>query len=258
MNTPQDPRNMGRQPEDALLRKAREALEKERLGTHGKNAVRMEQGAAASFIQRVIDACAGFFRMLSKPFRWLGAVLQGKAIRRAGNGLAWAAFERDDDVFRLDGNGKRIFSPRRLTKVGGIAIAIAIVCYIGIAAAYYYGTQFEELVYTTGKQEIEVGEVYQFTGCTSLPCNTEADNGKYYKIETSLFLPTLLYPEQDVYAHIPQQNAACHVKGYGFYLRNLRWLYKYAQWYQKAYDISCRPYNEQELSLSSVSRQPGS
>ncbi len=253
MTGPENTGDAERQRDDALLRKARDAVDKQRLANGGSVPVRMEQGAAASLIQRVVDACTAFLRWLSKPFRSLGALFRGPAMRRTGRALAWSAFERDKGAFRLDNEGKRVFSPRRMAKVGTVVVALAVVCYIAIAAAYFHGTKFEELVYTTGKQEIEVGELYQFTGCRTLPCSTEADNGKYYKIETSLFLPMLLYPEQDVYANIPQQNAACYVKGYGIYLRNLRWLYKYAQWYQQAYDISCRPYNEQELLMTETS-----
>ncbi|MEJ7746518.1 MAG: hypothetical protein WKF61_07140 [Luteimonas sp.] len=256
MEPPND-HSRSRRPPDDLLRKAREAVEKERLGSaHGQVAEKMEQGSAAAFIQRFIDACAAVMRFLLQPFRWVVSSFRGSSMQRIGRGFAWAAFERENGAFRLNATGERVFSAHRLIKAGAGAAAITAAFYIGGCAAYYYGTQFEELAYTTGKQEIDAGELYQFTGCTSLPCSTEADNGKYYKIQTSLFLPTLLYPEQDVYANIPQQNAVCHVKGYGFYFRNLRWLYKYAQWYQHAYDISCRPYNEQELAAASIAASP--
>ncbi len=250
MERPNDPSRGGHPPDD-LSRRAREAVEKERLSSeHARTKARMEQGPAAAFIQRAIDACAAILRILLTPFRWLATLVRGPSMQRIGRGIAWTAFERDNGAYRLDAEGKRIFSSRRLVKSGVVGAAFIAVIYTAMTAVYYYGTQFEELVYTTGKQEIDAGELYQFTGCTSLPCSTEADNGKYYKIETSLFLPTLLYPEQDVYANIPQQNAVCHVKGYGYYFRSVRWLYKYAQWYQHAYDISCRPYNEQELAAA--------
>lgn len=251
MTTPEpSDRDDGPSP-DPLLRRAQEMVEKARPDPESAM-VKHEQGPAAAFIQRLIDACVAFVRMLGWPFRWLASVFRGSLMRRLAAALAWAAFEREDGRFRLDAEGRRIFSGSRLVGSGLILGVIVSALYVSLCAAYFYGTRFEELVYTTGKQEIEVGELYQFTGCTVLPCNTEADNGKYYKVESSLFLPTLLYPEQDVFANIPQQNAACHVKGYGYYFRNLRWLYKYAQWYQKVYDISCRPYNEQELAKAST------
>ena len=80
---------------------------------------------------------------------------------------------------------------------------------MALSAAYFYGTAFDETVYVTGKQEIVTGELYQFGGCTSLPCSTETDNGKFYLIETSLYFPVMYYPEENVFANIPQQDAAC-------------------------------------------------
>jgi hypothetical protein len=121
-----------------------------------------------------------------------------------------------------------------------------------LSAIYFYATYFEETVYVTGKQEIETGELYQFGGCTSLPCSTEIDNGKFYLIESSLYFPVMYYPEENVFANIPQQNGACHVEGYGIYFRTLRWLYKSAQLYQHVVDVSCRPYTEDEIRRAVV------
>ena len=130
-------------------------------------------------------------------------------------------------------------------------LAISLVAVIGLHATfkaiYFYSTYYEETVYVTGKQEIETGELYQFGGCTSLPCSTDSDNGKFYLIESSLYFPTLFYPEEDVFANIPQQNGACRVEGYGIYFRALRWLYKSAQLYQHVVDVSCRPYTQDEI-----------
>ena len=59
-------------------------------------------------------------------------------------------------------------------------------------------------------------------------------------------MPYLIYPEEDVYANIPQQDGACYAKGYGLYIKELKFMHKSAQWYQKVYNISCRPYTEAE------------
>jgi hypothetical protein len=169
---------------------------------------------------------------------WLGGKLW--------QALKWAAFERENGAFLLDKDGELIFSPRRLGSLLAVTAAAALSLHIAVSAAYYYLTQFQELIYTTGKQEIVTGELYQFTGCTSLPCSTDRDNGKFYEIESSLYFPNLIYPEEDVFANIPQQDAACYVKGFGIYFRRLKTLHKSMQWYQKAYSVSCRPYTEEE------------
>ena len=57
----------------------------------------------------------------------------------------------------------------------------------------------------------------------------------------------MLYPEENVFANIPQQDAACQVEGYGIYFRTLRWLYKSLQLYQHVVSVSCRPYTEEEI-----------
>jgi hypothetical protein len=152
--------------------------------------------------------------------------------------LRWAAFVSKDE--------QRVFSKNRLIK-SLVFTALLIFCvHLAFSAAYFYGTQFEEIVYTTGKQEVVTGELYQFTGCTSLPCSTETGNGKFYEIEHSLYLPYLIYPEEDVFANIPQQDGACFAKGYGLYSKELKFLHRRMQWYQKVYGISCRPYTNTE------------
>lgn len=139
------------------------------------------------------------------------------------------------------------FSARRLGFSIVLSLAALLLVHATVSAIYFYSTQFEETVYVTGKQEIETGELYQFGGCTSLPCSTASDNGKFYLIESSLYFPTMFYPEENVFANIPQQDAACRVRGYGIYFRALRWLYKSAQLYQHVIDVSCRPYTEEEI-----------
>ncbi len=158
----------------------------------------------------------------------------------------WACFLREDGEFKRDEEGDLIFSGAKLARSLLATVIILALIHITASAVYFYGTQFEELVYTTGKQEIITGDLYQFTGCTSLPCSTDAGNGKFYEIEHSMYLPYLIYPEEDVYANIPQQDGACYAKGYGLYLKELKFLHHSAQWYQKIYSISCRPYTEQE------------
>lgn len=160
--------------------------------------------------------------------------------------LKWSAFRRANGDFVRNSEGELLFSSRRLATVSAIAVTTLLVLHATLSATYFHLTQFEELVYTTGKQEIVTGELYQFTGCTSLPCSTDADNGKFYEIENSWYFPHLIYPEEDVFANIPQQDGACYVKGYGLYFRRLSALHKSLQWYQKAYSVSCRPYTEEE------------
>lgn len=165
----------------------------------------------------------------------------------------WTAYQHKEGKMELDAKGSPIFSAKRLAIISSVAIAIFFALHATASAVYYYSTKFSETVYITGKQEITTGELYQFGGCTSLPCSTEADNGKFYLIESSFYFPRLYYPEQNVYANIPQQNAACTIKGYGIYFRNLRWLYKSAQLYQHVTNVSCRPYTKDELEKAVLS-----
>lgn len=170
--------------------------------------------------------------------------------REIGKAVMWAAFERENGETRYTDSGMPVFSAKRLAKVFAAAAAGIGVTAVGLQAAYFYGTGFTEIVYTTGKQEIQTGELYQFTGCTSLPCSTDRGNGKFYEIESSIIFPILFYPEEDVYAHIPQQDGACVAKGHGFYFRELRHLHRKFNWYQKVHNITCRPYTEEERKLA--------
>lgn len=162
--------------------------------------------------------------------------------------LRWAAYVKSGNVEVLEKNGTKLFSFRQFVLRSLATIFIVVLIHASLSFVYFYSTKFTETVYVTGKQEIETGERYQFGGCTSLPCSTNSDNGKFYLIETSIYFPRLYYPEENVFANIPQQNAACLVEGYGIYFRNLRWLYKSAQLYQHVHDVSCRPYTDEELS----------
>ena len=61
-----------------------------------------------------------------------------------------------------------------------------------------------------------------------------------------MYFPIMYYPEENVFANIPQQDAACRVEGFGIYFRTLRWLYKSAPLYQHVVSVSCRPYTDDE------------
>ena len=167
----------------------------------------------------------------------------------------WAAYKREDGKVTLQGNGKPVFSGKRFA-ICSVGMGASVwLLHIALSALYFYSTTFEELVYTTGKQEIEAGELYQFTGCTSLPCSTVLNNGKFYQITESWYFPYLVYPEENVFANIPQQDAACFVKGYGLYFRRLKFVHRRAQWYQNVYSVACRPYTDEEKAKAVNSGQ---
>jgi len=233
-------------PDDDLLRRARE-LEEEaekvsRQSASSKNSPLSEHLSRS----KTFGGTVRFFRALK---RWTGPV---------GSFFAWVfsiifaaikfcSFKRENGEYVLDDDGNLDFSAARLSKMCLLALPCLVVLHMTVSAAYYYGTYFEETVYVTGKQEIETGELYQFGGCTSLPCSTEADNGKFYLIRSSLYFPALFYPEEEVFANIPQQDGACAIEGYGIYFRALRWIYKNAQLYQHVVQVSCRPYTQDEI-----------
>ncbi len=203
---------------------------------------------AARRINKVWDAAQDLYqrvnpvaRLILKPIVWTG----GKLI----DGFKYAAFEREEGGWGIkrDGDGDPTFSAKRLGKVFALAAMVGFSGIAGMKSAYFHATQFSETVYVTGKQEIEPGDLYQFTGCTSLPCSTENDNGKYYHVEQSWFSPRLIYPEQDVYANIPEQLAACRIDGYGIYFKELRALFRWTELYQHVYDVSCRPLSPEEI-----------
>lgn len=221
-----------RQKDDPLLDEAR-ALE-----------ARARESAEAP-----LPESPSWFARLPAPVR-IPIRLVGNAASLVAGALAWGLFKREDGQVVLSPNGRRKPSPSRFLVFLAGLFAAALLLHILASAIYYYATAFTETVYVTGKQEIETGEIYQFGGCTALPCSTESDNGKFYLIEASLYFPVLFYPEEEVFANIPQQNAACTVHGYGLYMRSLRWLYKRAQLYQHAVGVSCRPYTAQEIEHS--------
>lgn len=175
----------------------------------------------------------------------IGTVL-GWTIRMLGKWLRWVAI-RPADPDAHGGPDSGGISPARVVRNLFVSAMALFGLHVAASAVYFYGTYFEETVFVTGKQEIVTGELYQFGGCTSLPCSTETDNGKFYLIESSLYFPMMFYPEEDVFANVPQQDGACNVEGYGIYFRTLRWIYKTLQLYQHVVDVSCRPYTEEEI-----------
>lgn len=236
----------GQPPEDDLLRRARELQ-----GRAGRGGTQGSPSVFEAFVSRNRRASA-VLEFLRDLKRWTGPVGRFVAwlVGLAGAYLKFAAFRRKDGEYRRDEDGDLIFSAARLGTVLALSAAGLLALHVALSAAYFYGTYFRETVYVTGKQEIETGERYQFGGCTSLPCSTQTDNGKFYLIESSLYFPVMFYPEENVFANIPQQNGACAVEGYGIYFRSLRWVYKSAQLYQHVVDVSCRPYTEDEIRRS--------
>lgn len=200
-------------------------------------------------IGKVMDAAMDFYGKVSA---YTGPLLKplGWAARGLRDAFYYASYERENGDWKLDAQGDAIFSPKRLAKSFALATMIGVAGMAGTQAAYFHGTQFSELVYVTGKEQIVPGELYQLTGCTSLPCSTASDNGKYYQIEQSMMFPRLIYPEEDVFANIPAQNAACEIDGYGIYFKSLKPVFKWAEWYQNVYNVSCRPLTEAEISAS--------
>ncbi|MFP8968618.1 hypothetical protein ACKC9G_18695 [Pokkaliibacter sp. CJK22405] len=238
---------------DAQLARAKRQLEAAeaapdksgKRATAGSSRQPLPMGVVARWLVRGGKLLMTIINLLTFPY-WLWRRWRDGAI---GRWLAavwnFSAYRHEAGEQVLDKDGERIFSGRRLGTISGLVLALGFGLYVGWCALYFYGTQFTELVYTTGKGEIIPGEKYQISACTSLPCSTDADNGMYYSIESSMFLPTLYYPEQDVYANT-QMGEVCIVKGYGIYFRRLRRLFKYAEWYQHIYNVSCRPLTIEE------------
>lgn len=224
--------------DDELLRRAREARRdaagvREHSARNGRSVSERLLGDSL-WIQKI----AAFFKTAGKYLGPLGALLAW-LLRLIAKWFRWAAIRPSE-------SGDPEFSWKRLFLNTTLSITAVLMLHVVFSAVYYYSTYFDEIVYVTGKQEIETGELYQFGGCTSLPCSTETDNGKFYLIASSLYFPVMFYPEENVFANIPQQDAACHVEGYGIYFRSLRWLYKSAQLYQHIVKVSCRPYTDEE------------
>lgn len=195
---------------------------------------------AARRFNKAYDAIADVAKTIHDHSGPVGPVVAWTG-RTLASAFKFAAFERENGEFKRDKDGDLIFSKGRLGRHFAGAAGVALAASIAVQGAYFYGTQFEETVYTTGKQEIQTGEQYQFSACKAPPCSTETDNGRFYLINRSLYFPHLVYPEEDVFANIPQQDGVCTIKGYGFYFKNLSFVHKYLNWYQNVYDVNCRP-----------------
>lgn len=228
---------------DDRLRRARELGEQ--LRQAGQDAEAGQQTAYEKLVRA--DGAFGSIRRgresLRKYLGPLGSLLSW-LLGLVGKWLHWVFIQpADGEGNKRGGRFSAVRTARNLAITTGVIVAL----HVTLKGIYYYSTYFEETVYVTGKQEIETGELYQFGGCTSLPCSTLSDNGKFYLIESSLYFPVMFYPEENVFANIPQQDAACRVEGYGIYFRALRWLYKSLQLYQHVVDVSCRPYTDLEI-----------
>ena len=181
--------DQGQHDDNDLLERARALQDK---------ATRVSEESATGQGSSLGDALSGnrwiaaVLRVARRLKRWSGPIGNFLAwfFGRLGAGIKFAAFRRDDGQYMLDSDGDLIFSFRRLVSVLVLTLAGTVIIHIALSAVYFYSTYFHEMVYVTGKQEIETGELYQFGGCTSLPCSTMADNGKFYLIETSLYFPS--------------------------------------------------------------------
>ena len=255
---------MSKGQDDDALRLAREALrdmdrehkaeenrdqfEKEGEEIHTSYADKMRETVkAARRINKAVDIAKRTFEKIKEYAGPVGRIIGGIYGGSKAAFLHAAYLKNKDGTFKLDENGDKIFSGKKLGRTFAVATCIGLTAYVGGSYGYYKGTQFEELVYTTGKQEIVSGELYHVTGCTSLPCSTDTDNGKYYQITKSWFAPRVIYPEETVYANIPQEISACHFKGYGVYSKALKPVFRWAEWYQNVESASCRPLTEAEV-----------
>lgn len=256
------------QRSDDALAKAREALAKidrrdaEQEIRHqelSKPAKTIIEGILGASVQEKIDRA----RQTSKIFNTAAKALEtamhytgpvGRAVMTIGGFLKsafkYAAFEREGGTFKRDADGDLIFSPTRLGRSFLLAAMIGTSSIVGGQYAYFHATKFEQTIYTTGKDAIITGEKYEFTGCNSLPCSTESDNGEFFHITQSLYAPRLLYPENDVYSIIPKNDGVCHIKGYGLYIKELKFLHKYFEFYPNVYDAVCRPYTQAEKDIA--------
>lgn len=230
---------------DDRLRRARE------LGEQFRQAEQDVEDSQQTAYEKLIrqDGFFGRYRQARENLRkYLGPVggLLSWVLGIIGKWLYWVCIQPAESGSAAGDKGSR-FSMVRTVRNLAISLVALFAAHVTLKGIYYYSTYFEETVYVTGKQEIETGELYQFGGCTSLPCSTLSDNGKFYLIESSLYFPVMFYPEENVFANIPQQDAACRVEGYGIYFRALRWLYKSLQLYQHVVDVSCRPYTDLEI-----------
>ncbi len=191
--------------------------------------------------QDLYEKVSPYAKKILTPARWVGGKLM--------DAFSWAAYEREDGKQKLDADGDRIFSAGRLCRMFTLAVGLGVASIGAVNTVYYQTTQFTQTIYTTGKQEIVPGQTYQFTGCTSLPCSTDSGNGEYYQIQKSWYSPFLIFPEEDVYANIPNEMAVCEVTGYGFHWKGMPF-YHTLDLYQNVTNVSCRPLTQEEIHQS--------
>lgn len=247
------------------LQKAREALGNlNRVNTEQnlRDEAKAQEAHDAKLITLdTVKEKVGQVRQASKIFNTAARALEtvmdyagpvGRAAKTAGGWLKsaflYAAFERDGNGdYARDADGDMIFSPKRLARNVTLAAMLGASSIVGAQYGYYYGTQFEQTIYTSGKDIVTSGELYEVTGCTSLPCSTALDNGEYYHVRQSNYAPRLMYPENDVYAMIPKDQGVCKIEGYGLYVKELKWLHKWAEFYPNITSATCRPYTQAEI-----------
>lgn len=283
--------NSKHESDDPLLRRAREA--KAKAEKSAADARKEPQGFIGSLTSTFTNAVKGTFDKINEihtaarrfnkmydatcdvastvktygapfavPFVWAGNKMKNyfnwAAYKREGEGLAfkWKVLPYyDKGTQKMDSDGDPIFSKVRLGKALGTTATIALAAVVGLQAAYFFGTKFEETVYVTGKQEVSQGEKYQFSGCTTKPCSTDSENGKYYTIDSSMYLPALWFPDQDVYSNIGTVGDVCHVKGYGVYERHFRILHKSLNFWQNVYNVSCEQQNSLQPPVTGPTSQ---
>lgn len=208
-----------------------------------------------AFLRAVFNAAAPVTRPLGNAVRWAGGKVSDyynfARTEREGEGLKlkWGVLPYyDKGTIKRDADGDPSYSVRRLGRVLGYTAVAALAGVLAVQAAYFYGTQFNEYIYTTGKDPIttETRNHFAFTACSTQPCSTDSDTGKMFNVEASLYLPTLLFPDSEVYANLSKNDGVCHIEGYGVYFRPLRFVHKSLDWWQNVYNVSCRVLTEQD------------
>lgn len=204
-----------------------------------------EVSLAARRVNKAWNAVKSTYMLLRKYLKPVFVVLEF-VFGLLGRAFDRLAYLREDGAMKLDADGDPIFSAKLLTRNAALAFGALFAAYAVLSGVFFYATHFEEKVFVTGKGMYHEDYGY-FTGCTSLPCDTQSQNSKYYNVEESWFFPYLLYPEEDVMASVPIQNGVCDVKGYGIYFKRLKWLHKSLKWYQNVYKVTCNPLSDEQL-----------
>ena len=135
---------------DPLLEKARQA---EKNAERSKDAAddaakgsKSAWGNAFEALKERLQNAPPFLSFFGNVLAWIFKIL--------GVYFKWACFLREKGQFKRDEEGDLIFSGARLGKSLLATVVVFSIAHFTLAAIYYYSTQFEELIYTTGKQEI--------------------------------------------------------------------------------------------------------